>query len=179
MLVAFVCLAGISLWIYRAALTGPFISDYHLYIANNPFVTAPGWASLQAFLDPTGPGRLYSVGNYAPAHMATHMLEWIAFGNATTGYHVVNLLVHALNATLLAALLAGAGVPASAALMASAVFALHPANVEAVAWISQLKSVLALAFSFAALMAFRRRPRASAIPFALALLTKATAVVRR
>ena len=43
MLVAFVCLAGISLWIYRAALTGPFISDDHLYVANNPFVTAPGW----------------------------------------------------------------------------------------------------------------------------------------
>jgi tetratricopeptide (TPR) repeat protein len=176
MLVAFVCLAGISLWIYRAALTGPFISDDHLYVANNPFVTAPGWTSLRTLLDPTGPGRLYSVGNYAPAHMAAHMLEWVAFGSATTGYHVANLLLHALNATLLAALLAGAGVPAPVALTASAVFALHPANVEAVAWISQLKSVLALTFSFAALMLFRGRPRASAIPFALALLTKATAV---
>ena len=176
MLVTFVCLAGISLWVYRAALSGPFISDDQLYVAGNPFVTAPGWESLRTFLDPTGPGRLYSVGNYAPAHMAAHMLEWSLLGNATTGYHVVNVLLHALNSTLLAALLAGSGVPLPAALVASAVFALHPANVEAVAWISQLKSVLALAFSFAALLAFRRHPRASALPFALALLTKATAV---
>jgi tetratricopeptide (TPR) repeat protein len=170
------CLAGISLWVYRAALPGPFISDDQLYIADNPFVRAPGLASLWAFLNPTGPGRLYSVGNYSPIHMAAHMLEWSLLGDATTGYHVVNVLLHALNSTLLAVLLAASGVPAPAALVASALFALHPANVEAVAWISQLKSVLALAFSFGALIAFRRHPRASSPLFALALLTKATAI---
>ena len=175
-LVTLACLAGISLWIYRAALPGPFISDDQLYIAVNPFVRAPGLASLWAFLNPTGPGRLYSGGNYSPIHMAAHMLEWSLLGDATAGYHVVNVLLHALNSTLLAVLLAASGVPAPAALLASAVFALHPANVEAVAWISQLKSVLALAFSFGALIAFRRHPRASSPLFALALLTKATAV---
>jgi len=175
-LVTWACLAGVLLWVYRPALAGPFISDDQLYIAANPFVRAPGLASLWAFLDPTGPGRAYSVGNYAPIHMAAHMLEWSLLGDATTGYHVANVLLHALNSTLLAVLLAASGVPAPAALVASALFALHPANVEAVAWISQLKSVLALALSFGALIAFRRHPRASSPVFALALLTKAAAV---
>lgn len=175
-LVGFACLVAVTLWIYRASLSGPFISDDQLYISGNPFVRAPGVASLWAFVDPTGPGLEYAYGNYSPIHMAAHMLEWSLLGDATTGYHVVNVVLHALNATLLAVLLVAAGVPVPAALLASLLFALHPANVEAVAWISQLKSVLALAFSFAALLAFRRHPRASTALFALALLTKATAV---
>jgi len=52
----------------------------------------------------------------------------------------------------------------------------HPANVEAVAWISQLKTNGALALSLAALLAHRSRPGLGTLLFTLALLTKASAV---
>ena len=85
-------------------------------------------------------------------------------------------MLHALNATLLLALLRRSGVPFAAAGLAGAIFAVHPANVEAVAWISQLKSVTALGFSLGALLAFRRHPLGSAALFTLALLAKGSAL---
>jgi hypothetical protein len=55
------------------------------------------------------------------------------------------------------------------------VFLLHPANVEAVAWVFQLKTLLAFAFAFAALLSLVRRPALSTLFFALALLAKPAA----
>jgi len=91
------------------------------------------------------------------------------------GYHVVNVVLHALCATLLLALLLRCGVTRGPALFAAGVFLLHPANVEPVAWISQLKSVLALALALGALLALERHPLAASGLFAAALLTKAIA----
>jgi predicted membrane-bound dolichyl-phosphate-mannose-protein mannosyltransferase len=51
----------------------------------------------------------------------------------------------------------------------------HPANVEAVVWISQLKSLLALCFALTALLLFRNRPIWAGLPFVLGLLSKASA----
>jgi hypothetical protein len=48
----------------------------------------------------------------------------------------VNVVLHALNASLLVALLQRSKVPRFAAIAIGAIFLLHPANVEAVAWIS-------------------------------------------
>ena len=53
---------------------------------------------------------------------------------------------------------------------------MHPANVEAVAWISQLKSSASLVLALAALLAYPRRPGLASVCFALALLAKGHAV---
>ena len=53
---------------------------------------------------------------------------------------------------------------------------MHPANVEAVAWVSQLKSTSSLVFALAAVLAYPRRPGLATVCFALALLTKGHAV---
>jgi hypothetical protein len=84
--------------------------------------------------------------------------------------------LHATNAILLVVLLASTGVPGPIAALGGGFFLVHPANVEAVAWISQLKSLLALALSLLALLALRRRPGLASGLFALALLTKIHAV---
>jgi hypothetical protein len=166
--------AAAALAVYRAALHGPFLSDDFGYIGTNPYTSALSWANLREIFDPFGAARLYTA-NYAPVHLLLTALERQIFADDPFGYHVVNVLLHAFNAALLAALLRASGLAAAGTLAAGAVFLLHPANVEAVAWVSQLKSVAALAFALGALLLQPRRPLAAAALFALGLLTKASA----
>jgi hypothetical protein len=170
----FVASLAICLLVYRAALDGPFVSDDLLYLVNNAAVRELDRTSLPALFDPGGAATL-EVGNYAPLLLLVHAVEWRAFGTDVRAYHVVNLVLHALCATLLLALLQRHAVVRGVALFAAAFFLLHPANVEAVAWISQLKSVLALALALGALLALERHPLGATGLFAAALLTKAIA----
>ena len=112
------------------------------------------------------------VENYAPVHLVLHSFEWRFFGTDVFGYHVVNVLLHALAASLLTLLYRRSGVSAAAAIWAAAFFLVHPANVEAVAWISQLKSSSALVLSLGALLLHPRRPAWACLLFALALFAK-------
>ena len=173
-LLVFAVFAAALLFVYRAALHGPFLSDDFGYIVSNPYTSSLAWENLRAIADPFGPARLYTA-NYAPVHLLLTSLERQIFADDPFGYHIVNVLLLAANSALLVSLLRASGLPAAAALVAGAVFALHPANVEAVAWISQLKSVAALAFALAALRLHPRRPAAAAALFGLGLLTKASA----
>jgi hypothetical protein len=173
-LVAFLGFALLSLAIYRGALTGPFISDDLGYIVTHPYTEELSVRQVRAIFDPFGPARLYAA-NYAPVHLLLTAVEREIFAEASFGYHLVNVLVHALNATLLVALLLASGLPGGAALLGGVFFAVHPANVEAVAWASQLKTNAALVFSLGALLALRRHPVWATGLFALGLLTKASA----
>jgi hypothetical protein len=112
------------------------------------------------------------VENYAPVHITAHALERHVFGDDTAGYHVVNVALHALASALLVALFLRTGLPRAAAVAGGALFLVHPANVEAVAWISQLKSSAALVLAAGALLAHPRRPALGLVLFVLALLAK-------
>ena len=173
-LLLFAAFATASLFVYRTALHGPFLSDDLGYIVSNPYTSSLSWGNLRAIADPFGPAGLYTA-NYAPVHLLLTSLERQIFADDPFGYHVVNVLLLATDSALLVALLRASGLPAAGALVAGAVFLLHPANVEAVAWVSQLKSVAALAFALGALRLHPRRPAAAAALFALGLLTKASA----
>lgn len=110
-----------------------------------------------------------------------HSFFWVQhrlWGDATIGYHLVSILLHALSACLLAAILRRLAIPG--AWLAAFLFALHPVGVESVAWISEQKNTLSLAFYLAAALAYvrfdRQRDRRSywlaSGFFLLALLTK-------
>jgi len=174
--VCWLAFAGAAMWLYGPALTGPFLSDDGHYVEQNRHVHELSLENVRVLLDPTGSVAI-DVVNYAPAQLVGHALVWAVVGPETWGHHVVNVLLHALGATLLVALFLSSGVPRTGALFAGALFLLHPANVEAVAWISQLKSVLALPLTVAALLALERRPALATGCFVLALLAKPTAVV--
>jgi hypothetical protein len=126
-------------------------------------------------LNPRSP-LLLVVENYAPVHLLLHALEWQAFGERVYGYHVVNVALHALASLLLVAFFQRTGIPRAGAIAGGALFLLHAANVEAVAWISQLKSPAALALAVAALFAQPRRPVLGTACFALALFAKPSAL---
>ncbi len=165
---------GAALVVYEPALEGPFVSDVMHYVATNPYVHDLTLSNVIAVLDPRSAATIFVV-NYAPVQMLIHALEWQVFGDDVVGFHVVNVVLHGIASALLVLVLLASGVPQAGALVGGADFLLHPANVEAVAWISQLKSSSALLLALAAILAYPRRAALASALFALALLAKATA----
>ncbi|MBW2267722.1 MAG: hypothetical protein JRH16_04020 [Deltaproteobacteria bacterium] len=174
-LLLYAAFAVLSLSLLRGALEGRFVSDDGGYIVANLYLREINLENVTAFFDPASPAQLHAVGNYSPIHLLLHAVEWQIFADHTFGYHLVNILVHALVGVLFLALLLASRAPPLAALAAALLFVVHPGNVQAVAWISQLKSTAGLAFAFGALLCFERRPWLALGLFALALLTKAAA----
>jgi hypothetical protein len=173
---AYAAYVGVLLLVYAPALDGPFVSDDLHYVATNPYVHELSLENAWTILQPWGAATV-SVVNYAPLQLLLHSLAWQVFGPEVTGHHVLNLLCHAAGSLLLLPLLAASGVPRAAAALASLFFLLHPANVEAVAWISQLKTNAALALCLAAVLLHPARPGWGFALFALALLAKPNAAV--
>ena len=167
---------GVLLVVYQPALGGPFISDDIHYVATNVYVHDLSLENVLTILQPYGAATV-SVVNYAPVQLLLHSLAWQVFGSDVQGHHVLNLLFHAAGSLLLVPLLLRSGLPRVAALLGSLFFLLHPANVEAVAWISQLKTNSALCLALGAILLHPRRPAAGLALFTLALLAKPNAAV--
>ncbi|MAE94301.1 MAG: hypothetical protein CL910_06540 [Deltaproteobacteria bacterium] len=166
---------GLLLTLYFPALQGEFVADDHPYILGNLQIHELDLETLAQLVNPWSELSA-NVANWAPIHMLLHALEWQAFGSAVFGYHVVQIVVHALGSVLLVALFRHWGLSALASLFGGLLFLVHPANVEAVAWMSQLKTTGALVFAVGALILQRERPLLALLCFALALLTKALAI---
>lgn len=169
---AYTCI--VSLWVYRGALNGEFISDDQFYVIelarNHPL----DWDLIAGALNPFSDLK-YAIMNYAPLYLITSRVEWALFSDDTFGYHVVNVVFHSLNATLLVALLRSAKLDVQWALLGGLFFAFHPANVETVSWISQLRSILALSCALGALLALRAHPAIATALFTAGLLFKVSA----
>ena len=170
-------LAVVTILAYQHAWHGGFLWDDDAYIINNELLTAPdGWQRIWFSLD--------SPSQYFPFTYSTFRIEHALWGLDTTGYHWVNLLLHVGNALLVWAVLARLKVPGS--WLAAAIFALHPVQVESVAWITERKNVLMGFFFLLTLLAWiafvdkrSRRPWMfyclALISYVLALSAKATA----
>jgi tetratricopeptide (TPR) repeat protein len=169
-------LVGVVLAFYSPVAHNGFINyDDDQYIANNPHVKAGlTWATVKwAF-------TTYDQANWHPLTWLSHALDCELFGLNPAGHHFVNVLLHAANAVLLFLLLQSATGFRWRSLMVAALFALHPVNVESVAWAAERKNVLSMLFFLLALHAYvlyARRPelRRYAVVagcFALGLLCK-------
>jgi hypothetical protein len=143
-------------------------------VATNAFVHELSLKGVLTLFEPLGDATA-AVVNYNPVHLLLHTMAWEAFGDQVLGHHVVNVVFHVVASLLLIPLLLRSGIPRAGAVGGAVFFLLHPANVEAVAWISQLKSSSSLVLSLAALLAIPRRPALGSALFVLALFAKPTA----
>jgi len=165
---------GLSVAIYWPSFSGGPISDDYLLILN-PWVSNPTREHLLEIVDPRSQVTLL-LRNYAPVRALVQALEWQLFPRNTQLFHAANAVAHALACWLLALLLRQTGLPGVAAGLGGAFVLVHPALVEAIAWMSQIWNALGLAFGTGALLAQRRRPALACALFVLALLTRPTAV---
>jgi protein O-mannosyl-transferase len=165
---------------YNPVIHNQFLNyDDDAYIVDNPPVRAGlTWATTKwAFTS-------FYQGNWDPLTWLSHAFDCELFGLNPAGHHYVSVLLHAASVVLLFLLLQSATGFPWRSLMVAALFALHPINVESVAWAAERKNVLSMMFFLLALLAYgwyARRPglRRYAIvvfAFVLALLSKPQAI---
>lgn len=155
---------------YLPALRGGFIWDDSGHVTRSDLRSLAGLARI--WFEPGATQQYY------PLLHSAFWFEHLLWGDAPFGYHLLNVLLHAANACLFAALLRRLAVPG--AWFAALLFALHPVCVESVAWVAEQKNSLsALLYLCAALAYLRfnsaRTGRAYAVAtllFLAALLTK-------
>jgi tetratricopeptide (TPR) repeat protein len=171
-----VLLAAAVVLAYQPTWHAGFIWDDDVYVTHNRLLTAPDGLK-RIWLSQDSPSQ------YFPLVYTVLRMERSVWGLAPGGYHWVNILLHATNALALWGLLRRLRLPAP--WLAAALFALHPVQVESVAWVSELKNVLSLFFCLLTARAWvefaedrpgKWRFYAAALLFqALALFAKTTA----
>ena len=92
--------------------------------------------------------------NWHPLTWMSHALDCQLFHLNPAGHHFTSVLLHAVNAVLLFLLLAKSTRRAGPSFFVAAMFALHPLNVESVAWVAERKNVLSTMFFFLTLGAY-------------------------
>lgn len=166
--------ASAAVLVYVNALANGFALDDGGVIVRNPLVTSPSgvW---RAFGLPYWPDALGG-GQYRPVGILTFALDWLVSGGDARWFHAVNVLWHTA-ATLLVWCLATELLAPVAAGIAALLFAVHPVHVEAVSNVVGRLEPMAASFVLGALVLHRRTSRIAPLLFALALLSKESAIV--
>src|SRR5271166_3475540 len=148
-------LVAATLAFYNPIIHNQFIDfDDSAYILQNPQVQSGlTWDTLKWSF------TTFREGNWHPLTWLSHALDCQLFHLNPAGHHYINLLLHAANALLLFLLLRRATGLTWSSLVVAALFALHPVNVESVAWAAERKNVLSTLFFLLALYAYDRYAR--------------------
>lgn len=171
----------ISILLYLPAIHHGFLKlwDDDAYVTDNPHVrTGLSLVNIRwAFTS-------FEQSNWHPVTWMSHMLDCQLFGLNPGAQHAVNILLHAMNVLLVFWVLQEATEAVGRSFFVAVLFAVHPLNVETVAWIAQRKSLLSTLFSLLAIAAYGSYVRRGGwkryllivAAFALALMSKAMAV---
>ena len=147
---AWVCafvLVLITLLAYQPVWHAGFVWDDDFYVTENRALrSGDGLRRIWVKLETTR--------QYYPVTVTSLWAEYHLWKLRPLGYHLVNVLLHALNAVLLWRVLRRLEIPGS--WWAAAIFALHPVTVESVAWIAERKNVLSCLFYLLAVLAYLR-----------------------
>ncbi|HEY2760223.1 MAG TPA: tetratricopeptide repeat protein [Pirellulales bacterium] len=133
---AIICISACAA--YALVLTGHLglLLDDDGLVTQNRLVHAPdGLYRMWFTTEPT---------DYWPVTSTSFWLQWRLWGANPAGYHMVSLFLHLIECLLLWRILERLAIPG--AFFGALLFAIHPVNVESVAWIAQQKNMLAMLF---------------------------------
>jgi len=145
-----VLLAAATVALHSPVIGHPFVVlDDREYVTANPYVHGGlHWNTIKWAFTST------AAANWHPLTWLSHALDYQLFALNPAGHHLDSVLIHALNAVLLFLLLAWVTKRAGPSLLVAALFALHPINVESVAWVAERKNVLSTLFFLLAIGAY-------------------------
>jgi cytochrome c-type biogenesis protein CcmH/NrfG len=174
-----VAIALVTVATYAGSLDGAFVSDDVARVRDNPLLTSLSAANVRGMF------TSFDDSNYIPIKVLSLAIDRQLFGPEPAGFHATNVALHAGCALLVYAILLRLGLVPLAACLTALAWAVHPLQVESVAWISERKNVLSGLFFFAAFLAYlshSERPRAGAyaaylVLYVLALPTKMNTMV--
>jgi len=145
-LALFAVLLVVTLLVYKPAWHGAPLWDDDGHLTRPELQSVDGLRRI--WTEPAATQQYYPL-----AHSAFWMMHQL-WGDNTTGYHLVNICLHALSALLLAILMHRLSLPG--AWFAAFVFAVHPVQVESVAWMTELKNTLSTPLYLCAALAYLR-----------------------
>ena len=148
-------LVALTLLVWIRVVRNSFINyDDGGYVTQNPNIQAGlTWKTLSWALTSV------HMGNWHPLTWLAHASDYQLFGQSPAGHHFTSLLLHLLNVVLLYLLLYGATGLMGRGFLVAGLFAIHPLNVESVAWVAERKNLLCTFFLFLALAAYGRYVR--------------------
>lgn len=152
------------------------------FVLNLPLLQHPTWSQLLTLFRPW---EVPGVHLYLPLTYLSHLVEAALFGLNPVVFHATNGLLHLVSTLLAYRLARDLREPVWVAWLAAAAFAAHPLQVEAVAWVSARKDLLATMFALAALCCQvrglrgqgRRMFLAAWLLFALSAMSKPSALL--
>lgn len=151
-LAAVLVLMGAALISYTPLWENEFVNyDDDVYITQNP--------GIQRGLTPETVKWAFTstqAENWHPVTWLSHSLDYVLWGLQPAGHHLTNLGIHLLTTLLIVLVLFGMTANFWASFLTAAVFALHPLNVESVAWAAERKNLLCGFFWFLTLWAYWR-----------------------
>ena len=145
-----VLLAGVTIALYSPVFSHSFVvmDDREYVTANSHIHGGLNWNTIKwAFTS-------IEAANWHPLTWLSHALDYQLFALNPAGHHFDSVLIHALNAVLLFLLLEWVTKRVGPSLLVAALFALHPLNVESVAWVAERKNVLSTLFFFLTIAAY-------------------------
>lgn len=164
--------------LYAPTLKYEFLNlDDLAYVVDNDLIKS--WHPLNLYRVATEP----VARNFAPLTIVTFLVEHTVWGLQAGGYHATNYLLHAINSILVYTLIRQLTGSRSSGWVVAMLFAVHPIQVESVAWISSRKTLLSSTFMLACGLCYLRPNRTGRdegwglMWLILGLLSKASTVV--
>lgn len=188
----------LTLMAFLPVLLNEFVNwDDYETLLDNPHYRGLGWTQLSWMF------TTFYMGHYQPLSWLTFGLDYLLWGMEPLGYHLTNLLIHAVNAALFYFIglrllplgLSSSPVPRdfslpTAAGFAALLFAVHPLRVESVAWATERRDVLSSLFFLWTILCYLRATAVTTgqrarmwwmngglIVYTLSLLSKASGII--